>query len=68
MKVDEVPKSEVDVLETAIEKEYIANDFYKRAASVVEDEDVSALLHGLAHDERGHAATLLNQLVRVMRK
>jgi rhodanese-related sulfurtransferase len=68
MRVDEVAKNEVDALETAIEKEYIANDFYKRAASVVGDEDVSALLHGLAHDERGHAATLLNQLARVIRK
>jgi rhodanese-related sulfurtransferase/rubrerythrin len=68
MKTDEVAKNEVDALETAIEKEYIANDFYKRAASAVDDEEVSALLYGLAHDERGHAATLLNQLSRILRK
>jgi rubrerythrin len=68
MQVDEEAKSEVDVLDIAIEKEYMANDFYKRAASVVDDEDVRALLHGLAHDERGHAATLLHQLAQVMRK
>jgi rhodanese-related sulfurtransferase/rubrerythrin len=68
MKVDEVAKSEVDVLEIAIEREYIANDFYKRAASIIDDEDVRALLHGLSHDERGHAATLLHQLAKVMRK
>jgi rhodanese-related sulfurtransferase/rubrerythrin len=68
MKADEEAKSEVDVLEIAIQREYIANDFYKRAASVVDDEEVRALLHGLSHDERGHAATLLNQLSRVMRK
>ncbi len=68
MQVDEEAKSEVDVLDIAIEKEYMANDFYKRAASVVVDEDVRALLHGLAHDERGHAATLLHQLAQVMRK
>ena len=68
MQVDEEVKSEVDVLDIAIEKEYMANDFYKRAASVVDDEDVRALLHGLAHDERGHAATLLHQLAQVIRK
>lgn len=68
MQGDEDVQSEVDALEIAIEREYIANDFYKRAASVVDDEDVRALLHGLAHDERGHAATLLNQLARIIRK
>ncbi|MFA5367864.1 MAG: rhodanese-like domain-containing protein [Dehalococcoidia bacterium] len=68
MRVDEAPESEADVLEAAIEREYIANDFYKRAASVVDDEDVRALLHGLSRDERGHAATLLKQLSQVTRK
>jgi rhodanese-related sulfurtransferase/rubrerythrin len=68
MQVDEEVKSEVDVLEIAIEKEYMANDFYKRAASVVDDEEVRTLLHGLSHDERGHAAALLNQLAQVVKK
>jgi rhodanese-related sulfurtransferase/rubrerythrin len=68
MQFDEVVKSEVDVLDSAIEKEYMANDFYKRAASVVDDEEVRALLHGLSHDERGHAATLLHHLAQIMRK
>lgn len=68
MRVDEAADGEADVLETAIEREYIANDFYKRAASLVDDEEVRALLHGLSHDERGHAATLLKQLSQVMRK
>jgi len=61
-------KSEADALEIAIEREYLANDFYKRAASVVDDDEVKALLHGLSHDERGHAATLLHQLTQVIRK
>ncbi|MFA5374691.1 MAG: rhodanese-like domain-containing protein [Dehalococcoidia bacterium] len=68
MKIGKEAGSEVDVLDIAIEKEYIANDFYKRAAGVVDDEDVRALLHGLSHDERGHAATLLNQLAQVLEK
>lgn len=68
MQVGEEAKNEVDALEMAIEREYIANDFYKRAASVVDDEEVKSLLHGLSHDERGHAATLLNQLAKAMRK
>ena len=61
-------KSEVDALEIAIEMEYMANDFYKRAASVVDDEEVRSLLYGLSPDERGHAAALLNQLAQVIRK
>jgi|GEM_PF-1300712 len=68
MQVEKEYTKEVDVLESAIQKEYMANDFYKRAASVVDDEDVRSLLHGLSHDERGHAATLLNQLARVLAK
>jgi sulfur-carrier protein adenylyltransferase/sulfurtransferase len=67
MQADEAVKSEVDVLEIAIEKEYMANDFYKRATSIVDDEDVRALLHGLSHDERGHAAALLSHLAQVVR-
>jgi len=58
---------EMEALEMAIENEYKTNDFYKRAAPLVDDEDVKELLHELAQDERSHANALLNRLAQIVK-
>ena len=60
--------TEAEALDIAIENEYLAYDFYKRAAALVVNLEAKALLHELAHDEQGHASTLLDRLARIVRK
>ncbi|MBI4285069.1 MAG: hypothetical protein HY670_04100 [Chloroflexi bacterium] len=66
-KVDEAITGEMDALELALEKEYMAWDFYKRAAVLIEDPDAGRLLEELASEERAHANALLLRLAEFVR-
>lgn len=66
MKLEKKFSGELELLETGIEKEYLAYDFYKRAAPLVTDSDSRALLQELSHEERSHSSMLLGRLVRVV--
>lgn len=57
---------EIEVLEAALEKEYISYDFYKRTAAVMGDTDARALLHELAGEERDHINILLNEIKKLV--
>lgn len=59
---------ELEFLEIGIEKEYMAYDFYKRAAAMVTDTNSRSLLHELAKQERGHSSILLDRLAQVVRQ
>jgi rhodanese-related sulfurtransferase/rubrerythrin len=67
-KVEEAVTDEMGALEIALEREYMAYDFYKRTSAVVGDPDARALLHQLALDERSHADTLLTQVAEIVQK
>jgi len=56
---------EMSALELAIEKEYAAYDFYKRAAALVDSPDSRALLDELALGERDHANRLLERVAQL---
>lgn len=47
-KVYEKLAGEMDVLEVALEREYMSCDFYKGTSALVEEPDAKALLHELA--------------------
>ena len=51
-----------EILEKALEKEYLSYDFYKKAAALVNNTDAKTLLHELAIEERNHADILIRQL------
>jgi rubrerythrin len=53
---------EMEALEIALEKEYMSYDFYKRASTLVDNQDARRLLHELASEERGHADILLSRV------
>lgn len=53
---------EMEALEMALEKEYMSFDFYKRASTLVDNQDAGRLLHELASEERGHADVLLQRV------
>ena len=59
---------EMEVLELALEREYVSYDFYRRASALVEKEDGRRLLHELAWEERKHADVLLRQMAQVVRQ
>ena len=59
---------EMEVLELALEREYVSYDFYRRASALVEKEDGRRLLHELAWEERKHADVLLRQMAEVVRR
>jgi rubrerythrin len=59
---------EMEALEIALEKEYIAYDFYKRASVLVEDSGAKTLLHELALEERNHAEILLRRVSEIVRQ
>jgi len=65
-KVTEKFSDEMEVLEIALEKEYMSYDFYKRVSALVENSEAKALLHELALEERRHADKLLERLVGVI--
>lgn len=67
-KIDEEIADEMEALEIAVEKEYMAYDFYKRASTWVDNPDARALLHELAMEERNHADTLMNWVARIAGK
>jgi rhodanese-related sulfurtransferase/rubrerythrin len=53
---------DLEPLEIALEKEYMAYDFYKRMAHLVGDTQAKKLLHELAGEERSHINVLLQHL------
>lgn len=67
-KVNENFVDEMEALEIALEKEYMSNDFYKRAAGLVGNPDARVLLHELALEERNHADILLKQVSENVRQ
>ncbi len=67
-KVGEKFIDEMGALEIALEKEYMAYDFYKRTSALVEDPDTKSLLHELALEERNHANILLEQVAEVVQQ
>jgi rhodanese-related sulfurtransferase/rubrerythrin len=60
-------KDELEVWEFALEKEYLAYDFYKRSVGLVADPDVKTVLNGLAMDERYHINSILNVIAKQVR-
>ena len=56
------------VLELALEKEYLSYDFYKRASTLVNNPDSKALLNELALEERVHADILLREVSEAVNK
>jgi rhodanese-related sulfurtransferase len=66
LKNDDNFKDEIDVLETAIEKEYLSFDFYKRMAEIMSDKDTRKLLHELASEEKNHITYLTNNLKKLI--
>lgn len=58
---DEIADSLGDLLKLAIEREYAARDFYRRAAAASVDLSGKRLLEYLAHVEQGHATMLENE-------
>ena len=66
-KVEEKLADEMEIFEISLEMEYMAYDFYKRAAVLVEDPDTRALLHELAWEERNHADTLIKRVAQIVR-
>jgi rhodanese-related sulfurtransferase/rubrerythrin len=56
-----------EILEAALEKEYLSYDFYKKAAALVNNTDAKTLLHELAIEERNHADILIRQLEQQLR-
>ncbi|MFP4654416.1 MAG: rhodanese-like domain-containing protein [Methanohalobium sp.] len=66
LKNEEIFKDEIDVLETAIEKEYLSFDFYKRMAEVMSNKDTRKLLHELANEEKNHINYLINSLKQII--
>jgi rhodanese-related sulfurtransferase/rubrerythrin len=67
-KVAERFSDEMEVLEIAVEKEYMSYDFYKRTSVLVEDQAAKTLLHELALEERNHADILLKQVSEIVRQ
>jgi rhodanese-related sulfurtransferase/rubrerythrin len=67
-KVDEKIAGEMEALEIALEKEYMAYDFYKRASAVIENPDAKMLLNELAVEEREHANVLLKRVEEIVRQ
>lgn len=65
--INENFRDEMEALEMALEKEYLAYDFYQRASVLLPDADARILLHSLALEERGHADTVLNRLSNIVR-
>jgi rhodanese-related sulfurtransferase len=59
---------EMEVLEMALEKEYMSYDFYRRTAVLVGDPSAKTLLHELAVEEHHHADILLKQLSEMVRQ
>lgn len=57
---------EMDIYETALEKEYLAFDFYIRVADLMEQEMTRALLHELAAEEKMHVKQLLSEVQRLV--
>jgi rhodanese-related sulfurtransferase/rubrerythrin len=67
-KVEEKIADEMEALEIALEKEYMAYDFYKRASAVIENPDAKTLLNELAVEEREHANVLLKRVGKIVRQ
>jgi rubrerythrin len=67
-KIEEKFADEMEALEIALEKEYMAYDFYKRTSAIVENPDAKVLLHGLALEERNHADILLKRVAEIARR
>ena len=67
-KVEEKIADEMGALEIALEKEYMAYDFYKRASAMIENPDAKTLLNELAVEEREHANVLLKRVEKIVRQ
>lgn len=59
-------RDDSEVFEIALENEYLALDFYKRAAGLTDDSDTRILLNELAKEERHHIDTLSGALKRIV--
>jgi len=68
LELETIISGELELLEIGIEKEYLAYDFYKRAAAMITDPDSGSLLHELAKQEHNHAQILLDRLAQVVRQ
>jgi rhodanese-related sulfurtransferase/rubrerythrin len=61
-------RDEMEVLEVALEKEYLSYDFYKRVAGVMADDDTKGLLDELAWEERKHIYSLLTKIEKLVKE
>ena len=57
---------EMELLETAVEKEYVYHDFFEQASGIVRDSDVKAMLCKLAAEDRHYASVLLEQIAETV--
>ncbi len=60
-------KDKREIIEKAIETEYISYDFYKRSAAHISQNKAKMLLNELAVEERNHADILLRLLAQPLR-
>jgi rubrerythrin len=68
LELEEKISGELELLEIGIQKEYMAYDFYKRAAALVTGTNSESLLHELAKQEHIHSSILLERLAQVVRQ
>jgi rubrerythrin len=57
---------EMELLETAVEKEYVYHDFFQQASEIVCDSDAKAMLSKLAAENRHCASVLLEQIAETV--
>jgi len=65
-RIGEKFRDEMEALEIALEKEYMAYDFYKRISVIVEKASAKFVLHELVLEERKHADILLLRLQEIV--
>ncbi len=52
---------EMELFETAVEKEYIYHDFFEQSSIAVDNSDIKAMLYQLAIEKKHHASILLER-------
>jgi len=57
---------EMELLETAVEKEYVYHDFFEQASVVVSNSDVKAMFQQLASEKENYAGILLKNIAETV--
>jgi len=56
---------DMELLETAVEKEYVYHDFFEQSSVIMGNLDIKAMLSQLALEKKYHASTLLEQIAGI---